>query len=121
MTEHHAHAHAPTIFSYAVGYFLSLACTLLAFGAAYMQTQPDHASMMSQPIYFGVAVLALIQLLLQSIFFLHVSKKASHNFLAFIFTMYTVTFIVIGSLWIMRNLQVNMTSTEMSGYMHMQN
>lgn len=120
MTTHAHMREVPRLLSYALGFFLSLACTLIVFGLSYVQIESGHAALSRQTLTLVVTLFALLQLGVQAIFFLHLSRKAQFNFLAFIFTLYTVAFIVIGSLWIMKNLEQNMTPEEVGSYMHLQ-
>lgn len=113
----------PALLTYAIGYFLSLALTFGIFGITYVHIQSGHILMSHELLHFWIVVFALLQCVLQAVFFLHLSGKpgARLNLLSFLFTVYSVVFIVIGSLWIMNNLQYNMTADEISRYMHMQN
>ncbi len=114
---------APSLFTYAIGFFLSLALTFGIFGLTYVHIQSGHILMSHELLHFWIVVFALIQCVIQSIFFLHLSRRPSErlNLLAFLFTVYSVVFIVIGSLWIMNNLLSNMTQDQIGAYMHKQN
>lgn len=111
------------LFMYAIGYFLSLAITLGVFGLAYIHLQSGHILMTHERLHFWITFFALTQAVLQSIFFLHLSRdpKARYSLLAFLFTVYSVVFIVIGSLWIMDNLKYNMTPDATNAYLHKEN
>jgi cytochrome o ubiquinol oxidase operon protein cyoD len=67
-------------------------------------------------LYIAVGVLALIQLFVQLVFFLHLSthSKASWNLLSFLFTLVMVLIFVLGTLWIMYHLYENMGMNAMS-------
>lgn len=60
--------------------------------------------------YIIITVAALLQLFIQLLCFLHMGqdKKPYWNILAFAFTVIIVGILVIGSLWIMYNLNYNM-------------
>lgn len=112
--------HAPSLQSYLVGYALSVLLTLAAFGLAYVHIANDHEILSHTLLRYLIAGLALLQLSVQSIFFLHLSRRKEQRFniMAFIFTIYTVAFIVLGSLWILNNLNSNMSPEQVAKYMH---
>ena len=96
-----------TMQSYVAGFILSILLTLVAY------------ILISQHILSGteavVAVisLAVLQLLTQVVFFLHLSNKsrARWNLTAFAFTVLLVVILVAGSIWIMDNLNYNMITS----------
>lgn len=94
-----------SVTSYSVGFFLSLLLTLLPFYIV-MNRSVDGWLMIFLLVFFAVA-----QLVVQLIFFLHLTSKNSRgwNIIAFLFMLLVVIIIVIGSLWIMKNLDRNMT------------
>ena len=89
---------------YVIGFFMSLMLTLLSFALA-----GSHL-MAIIPIYVCLTLLALMQLLVQVICFLRLNAGAEGrwNLMAFLFTVLIVLVIVMGSLWIMFNLNYNM-------------
>ena len=120
--EHHKHR-APKLKSYITGFALSILFTLAAFGLAYIHLHADHQLIPHELMVPAIIAFALIQLFVQAVFFLHLSRRAEdqQNLVAFVFTIYTVAFIVIGSLWIMRNLHENMTPQQIETYLHKEN
>jgi cytochrome o ubiquinol oxidase operon protein cyoD len=58
----------------------------------------------------AVVILAVMQLLVQLVFFLHLGgeSKPRWNLMAFMFTLLVVAILVAGTLWIMYNLDYNM-------------
>lgn len=92
---------------YIVGFVISL---LALVGAYIIVTRPD-VSLDSSAIGFLI-VFALVQLVAQIVFFLHLPQesKPRWNLFAFGLMIVVVGFIVIGSLWIMNNLNYNMMS-----------
>lgn|SRR3990167_6568881 len=93
-----------TLKSYLTGLILSLAFTLLAFLLV-----AKHA--LSVPhLYISLAVLAVLQLIAQVVCFLRMnaSKEGQWNLMPFLFTIVIVLVLVVGSLWIMYNLNYNM-------------
>ncbi len=89
---------------YVLGFTLSLLLTLIAFMLAGWHV------LSPLPLYFALVLLALIQLLVQVTFFLRLNAGAEGrwNLMAFLFTVLIVLVIVVGSLWIMFNLNYNM-------------
>ena len=61
-------------------------------------------------LIIAVIILGIVQLLVQLIFFLHLSSHPSQrwNLITFSFTVLIVVILVIGSLWIMYNMNYNM-------------
>lgn len=123
MTEPRQTYHVPSVMNYVVGYLCSMLLTIAAFGLAYFYVHAEYKSFSSTFLVQVIATLSLAQLAVQAIFFLHVSgrKEERFNFMAFVFTLYTVAFIVIGSLWIMNNLNENMTPEQIEKYLHKEN
>lgn len=90
---------------YVVGFLLSLAITLITYLIATMYTGALHGGMVA--VLVGLAV---TQIMLQLFFFLHLYDESSPrwNLIAFITMVMVVLFIVVGSIWIMNNLDYNM-------------
>ena len=67
----------------------------------------------------ALAVLAITQLLVQLVFFLHIDKerKPRWNLAVLLFAALIVFIIVGGSLWIMYHLNYNMSPQQMNQYM----
>lgn len=99
-----------TLKSYIIGFILSLALTLGAYFAVIY-----HAPV----TLFVIISLALTQLLVQLIFFLHVGqgKDGGWNFVVLFSTFSVIFILVVGSLWIMKHLNYNMTPGQMNDYM----
>lgn len=95
----------PRYLPYIIGYILSLVFTVNAYlVVASANTGPT-------PMMVGLLVgLAVGQLITQIIFFIHLGRepKPRWNTLAFLLMLMVVAFIVVGSLWIMNNLNYNM-------------
>lgn len=94
-----------TLKSYVVGFLLALVLTLLSFGVA-----AEHALFTVSQFYVTLVVLAVLQLLVQVTFFLRLNaaEEGRWNLMPFLFTIVIVLVILIGSLWIMYNLNYNM-------------
>jgi cytochrome o ubiquinol oxidase operon protein cyoD len=95
--------------TYSVGYGLSVLLTLLAFGGVLMHNQNGHVFPTHIQLYVGFTVLAVAQLIVQLYFFLHVGKGQNKHWNSVILglTLFIVTVVVAGTLWIMQNLKVN--------------
>lgn len=96
--------------SYLVGYISSIVLTLLAFSLV------GSAMLPPKTLYLVVGSCAVIQLLVQVKYFLHIntSPEGSWNLLSFLFTLVVVLVLVIGTLWIMYNLYANMGMNSMA-------
>lgn len=101
-----------TVHSYTVGFVLSLVLTL----AAYFTVVNDVLT--GKAVVMAIAGLAVAQLLVQLIFFLHLHRESKPrlNLLVFSFMLMVVGIIVIGSLWIMENLNYHMLPHEVDEY-----
>jgi len=89
-----------TVKSYIIGFIISLVLTIIPFVIVYEHLLSTKAS------YIAIGLFALAQLFIQLVFFLHLSFKsnARWNLSVFIFTLLVVLILVMGSLWIMINL-----------------
>jgi len=91
-------------FIYSIGLALAVILTVTSFWAA-------NTSLLWGPgIPLGLAVLAIAQMGVHIVFFLHITSGPdnTNNILALAFGMLIVILVVIGSLWIMSNLNENM-------------
>ena len=104
--------------NYVIGFVLSLTLTLVAYFLVV-----NH--LLIGPVLIGaIILLAVTQFFVQVTLFLHVGEEAKPkwNLSAFLFMLLVVIIIVVGSLWIMANLNYNMMSpTQMDEYMRLQN
>jgi cytochrome o ubiquinol oxidase subunit IV len=92
--------------TYAIGLGLALGLTAASFWVA-------HSHVLWGPgIPVGLAVLAIAQMGVHLVFFLHITTGPdnSNNVLALAFGLIIVFLVVAGSLWIMANLNPLMTS-----------
>jgi cytochrome o ubiquinol oxidase operon protein cyoD len=92
--------------AYITGFALSLGLTAASFGLVYVHMQNDHTYPPHELMVPILILLALAQLLIQMIFFLHLGqeKRPRWNSIAFGLTVFIVVVVVGGSLWIMNNL-----------------
>ena len=101
--------------SYIIGFILSIVTTLLAYFLVVNHVWPKE---MLTYVVLGIAV---VQLLVQVVFFLHLGRGSRLKSITFLFAILIVLVVVIGSLWIMQNLDYNMmhmSPDEIEMYMH---
>jgi len=98
-----------TVSSYATGFILSVLFTITPFMVVI-----NHV-MTGWMLTFTLIGFAISQLLVQLIFFLHLGResKPRWNILVFLFAALVVLIVVVGSLWIMNNLDYHMGGHEM--------
>ena len=91
----------PTI----IGYILSV---LLTVGAYWLVTH--QVALTYSTLYVSLAALALVQTFLQLFLFMRIGKgeDAAWNVATLIVTIIIISIVMIGSLWIMYNLNYNM-------------
>lgn len=104
--------------SYLMGFLWSVILTLFAF--ALVKIQSDSSGQAYSPaLVIGIVVgLALIQLVVQLLFFFHLGReqKPRLNTISFLFMLMVVSIIAFGSLWIMYNLNYNMMGKDVQNY-----
>ncbi len=100
--------------AYVTGFIASLFLTLMAFYVVWQQTQGRGQTFSAEFMVFIIVGLALIQLAVQLVFFLHLGKesKPRWNLVVFLFAVLVVGIVVFGSLWIMQNLNYHMHPSE---------
>jgi cytochrome o ubiquinol oxidase operon protein cyoD len=98
--------------SYVAGFVLSLLLTLTAYWLV-LQHKNSHQPLFSHRfLIITIVVLAITQLFVQLVFFLHLDSesKPRWNLLVASFAAIVVLILVLGSLWIMNNLNYHMDS-----------
>jgi cytochrome o ubiquinol oxidase operon protein cyoD len=112
---------AGSLRAYTIGFFLSVALTLIAFGSVELHIH-GHLSSSRDVIIAGIIGLALIQFLVQLFFFLHLGRetKPRWKLAVFGFMIMVICILVIGSLWIMSNLNYRMTPQQVTQYLQNQ-
>jgi cytochrome o ubiquinol oxidase operon protein cyoD len=107
--ESHGGSHS-SMTTYVVGFILSLVLTALSFWAVMGGALPRDM------IIPAITVLAVIQLVVQLVYFLHLgaAPEQRNNTVVFILTTLLIATIVGLSLWVMHNANVNMMPTQMS-------
>ena len=93
-----------TVRYYIIGFILSIVLTIIAYVLVTKHILDFNLTI------FSVVIAGILQLAVQLVFFLHLGSesKPRWNLMAFIFTIIIVGILVIGSLWIMHNLDYNM-------------
>lgn len=99
-----ANRYRATIFKYIAGFILSLATTFAAYILAV------HGELDGVKLTVLLGVLALGQMLVQLVFFLHINDEVGPRWklLSFVFMAHILFIVVAGSLWIMHHLNYNM-------------
>ena len=106
----------PGVLIYTTGLVLAVILTATSFWAA-------NTSLLWVPgVPLGLAVLAIAQMGVHLVFFLHITSGPdnTNNVLALAFGVLIVTIVVVGSLWIMFNLNDNMMPPPELMNLHMQ-
>jgi cytochrome o ubiquinol oxidase subunit IV len=101
---------------YTIGLVLAVVLTATSFWVA-------NTSLLWPPgVPLGLAVLAIAQMGVHLVFFLHITSGPdnTNNVLALAFGVLIVTIVVVGSLWIMFNLNDNMAPPPELMNLHMQ-
>ena len=100
--------------SYVIGFVLSIISTLLAYFFVVNGIFPKD-----QLVYI-ILLIAVVQLVIQMVFFLHIGRGSRWKLLTFAFTVLFVLIIVVGTIWVMNHLNYNMmhmSPDEMHQYM----
>lgn len=108
------------VMRYAIGFIAALGLSVAAYLVA-TQGWIDSRSV----AMLTLLVLAVVQLVVQLICFMHLSLhgRSRNRSLSFAFTILMMLIIVVGSIWIMRNLdyRMGMSGEAMNEYMEAQN
>ncbi|MGO9936023.1 MAG: cytochrome o ubiquinol oxidase subunit IV [Steroidobacteraceae bacterium] len=107
MNDAQIHSNDPTegsLSSYLLGFAYALILTAAAFWMAMSGGVSRTAALV------GVSVLAVVQIAVHLVFFLHMNRSADArwNRMAFLFAVIIIGILVAGSLWIMNHLHQNM-------------
>jgi cytochrome o ubiquinol oxidase operon protein cyoD len=109
--------------TYITGFLLSLLLTLTAYFLVARHVSSHHAAVSHFALIFMVVALAIIQLLVQLTFFLHLDTESSPrwNLKTLLFAALVVIILVFGSLWIMNNLNYHHpTQNQINDYLKSQ-
>jgi len=116
-TSHHLPDHPKgdhgTMHSYIIGFLLSLLFTAIPY---YLVVSKSVTGTALLATILGIAVL---QMAIQIFFFLHLGRgpKPLYNVVFFVSTVGIILVVVLGSIFIMDNLQYNMTGAEVNKYL----
>jgi cytochrome o ubiquinol oxidase subunit IV len=103
----HNHGEAPhfTRRGYVIGFLLSVILTAIPFWLVMTGALQD-----AQATTLIVVGLAVVQIVVHTVFFLHVNTRAEGGWtlMAYVFTAVIVLIVLAGSLWIMYHLNTNM-------------
>jgi cytochrome o ubiquinol oxidase operon protein cyoD len=104
-TVHNGESHG-SAGSYVAGFVLSVLLTAAAFGIVLTGFWSGERAIV------GIAALALVQIVVHLVFFLHMNSSSAQrwNVMAFAFTVMTAVILIGGSLWILHNVSMNMMS-----------
>lgn len=113
MSKAHETTEHGSLRSYGIGFLLSIICTLAAYQLVV------HNVLTGWALISVIMLLAVTQLGIQLLFFLHIASgpKPRLNLIVFVFTLLIVSIVVIGSLWIMSNLHYNMSPGQYEKYL----
>ena len=102
-TSHGGASHG-SVKSYLIGFILSIILTVIPF-AMVMNGTASHSTILE--VVVGMAV---IQVIVHLVYFLHMNTSSEErwNLVALLFTAMIIGIVVVGSLWIMYNLNINM-------------
>ena len=110
-----------TLKSYIWGFVLSIVITLAAF---FVVIYPGYFHLTTGAIIPIILILAVAQLFVQLIFFMHLASETGPRWklAIFISTIGIVLIVIVGSIWIMNHLNYNMMAspTEMNQYIQSQ-
>lgn len=106
--------HTVSLRGYIIGFVLSLLLTLVAYLFVNEHVGSSHSLFPHELLVPLLAVFALSQFVVQLVFFLHLGTETRPRWklLVFWFMIIVVLILVVGSLWIMQNLNYNMMSPE---------
>lgn len=104
-----AEAGRGSLLSYTSGFVFSVLLTLAAYVSVTNNSLPKETLMLF------IVGLAVVQLLVQLLFFLHLGResKPRWNLVVFSFMLVVIVIVVLGSLWVMHNLDYHMMPHEM--------
>jgi cytochrome o ubiquinol oxidase operon protein cyoD len=117
-----SHEHSEGSFgSYSLGFGLSLVLTGLAYFIVTRHLNQHAYSHLF--VMVAIFVLAIAQVLVQLICFLHLNRgsKSRWNLTILAFALIVIGILVGGSIWIMYNLNTRMTPTQVQQYLNSQN
>ncbi len=103
--------------SYLIGFVISIILTLAAFVPVFQHAQSAHQAFSHQFLIYWIVIIAIIQALIQLLFFLHLRQASPSSKVILFSTVSIILILVIGSIWIMGHLNYNMTPSDMNNYL----
>jgi cytochrome o ubiquinol oxidase operon protein cyoD len=109
----------PTYKSYITGFILSILLVILAYLPVYIHVSSGHKILEHTTIIPIILVFAMIQVIVQLEFFLHLGKNSGSglNFPVLISALGIMLILVVGSIWIMNHLNAAMSPQDIQNYM----
>ncbi|HWD32586.1 cytochrome o ubiquinol oxidase subunit IV [Pseudomonas caricapapayae] len=100
----HAEGNHGSVKSYVIGFILSVILTAIPFGLVMFPSMPKDITIMV------VVALAVIQVVVHLVYFLHMDRSAEQrsNVSTFLFTVMVIALLVGLSLWIMFSIHTSM-------------
>lgn len=98
------HGHTASLTWYVVGFILAVLLTVVPFAMVMSESFPRGVTIIS------ISVMAAVQILVHLICFLHLDRSPEQrsNIQVGLFSLLIVGIVIIGSLWVIHNLNVNM-------------
>ncbi|HEU5004775.1 MAG TPA: cytochrome o ubiquinol oxidase subunit IV [Candidatus Saccharimonadales bacterium] len=108
-----------TYLSYYIGFLLSVILTMAAYLVTKHHLNTHHTSPPDSVMPAILLGLGVIQLFIQLFFFLHLGREGKPRWksMALVFAILVVLIIVVGSIWIMDNLNYRMTPSQVNTYL----
>ena len=106
--------------AYLLGFTFSILLTLAAYFLVVSGINPQPGVISKIVIIPSILVFALLQLIVQLTFFLHLGKESrpKWNLVFFITTFCTIVVVIVASIWIMDHLNYNMNQTQINQYIN---
>jgi cytochrome o ubiquinol oxidase operon protein cyoD len=90
--------------TYQTGFLLSMLTTIGAFYLVLLHMQTDHVYPNHEILYVALPALALVQLVVQMICFLHIGRAGAWRWAVLASALALAAIVVGGSLWIMQSV-----------------
>lgn len=111
-----------SLYAYTIGFVISVGLTLIAYAVVQKHLVGEYVSYGARAIILFILGLAVVQLIVQLFFFLHLGREEQPkwNTQMFLYMTLMLLILVIGSIWIMDNLNYNMMPShdEVNKYMN---
>ncbi|HWT55464.1 MAG TPA: cytochrome o ubiquinol oxidase subunit IV [Candidatus Microsaccharimonas sp.] len=109
-------AYKHTLQMYISGFILSIVLTFASYVIVQTHTSSNNQILAQPTVLITILVFAIAQLIVQLYFFLHLGEESKPRWriLTLLLAVTVVLIVVIGSIWIMANLDYNMTTNHES-------